>query len=154
MPPYFPGETAKVAADGRLKVPSDVLNRVSWWKKEKMRVCVELTYKGLVRVFPNSAVRKKLDADARDEPTSEADFIARAAMADRYREASLYGEPDCRLRLTKDITPWLGFSLGEEVLLYMQAFPNGLEIMTVDHRFERLIAAKAEILPWTFQAPD
>jgi hypothetical protein len=154
MPPFFPGETAKVSANGRLKVPSDVLNRVPWWKKETIRVAVELTYKGLVRVYPSDAVRKKLDEENKEEPTSEAEFIARATMADRYREASLYGEPDCRLRLTKDIAPWLGFSLGQEALLYMQAFPKGLEIMTVEYRFERLMAAKADILPWTFQDPD
>jgi len=153
MPALFPGEIAKVAANGRLKVPSDVLESVSWWKGKTILVSLELTYKGLVRVYPSSAVRKKLDADAAEEIASEAEFIARAASADRYRDVSLYHDPDCRLRLTKDICPWLGFTLGEEVVLYVQAFPSGLEIMTMEHRFERLAAAEANILPWTFEAP-
>jgi hypothetical protein len=126
---------------------------VSWWKGKTIRVSLELTYKGLVRVYPSSAVRKKLDADATEELMSEAEFIARATRADRYRDVSLY-HPECRLRLTKDICPWLGFALGEEVPLYVQAFPNGLEIMTIEHRFERLTAAQGDILPWTFEAPD
>jgi len=36
----------------------------------------------------------------------------------------------------------------------VQAFPSGLEVMTIEHRFERLTAAKADILPWTFKVPD
>jgi len=152
MPTLLPGEIAKVSVDGRLKVPSDVLKRVSWWKGETIKVSLELTYKGLVRVYPSSAVRKKLDADATEELMSEAEFIAGATRADRYRDVQLYD--DCRFRFTKDICPWLGFALGEEVSLYVQAFPNGLEIMTIEHRFERLTTAKDSILPWTFKAPD
>src|SRR4051794_33748534 len=112
MPALFPGEMATVKADGRLKIPSDVLKSVAWWDGKTVRACVELTYKGLVRVYPSSAVRKKLDADAGEELRSEAEFIARATSADRYRDVPLYSAPDCRLRFTKDICPWLGFALG------------------------------------------
>src|ERR1700733_5698675 len=107
MPTLCPGEIAKVSVDGRLKVPSDVLKRVLWWRGETIKVSLELTYRGLVRVFPYSAVRARLDADAIEETMSEAEFIARATRADRYRDASLYG--DERFRFTKDICPWLGF---------------------------------------------
>src|SRR5262245_44487169 len=134
MPALFPGETAIVKADGRLKIPSGVLKSVSWWKGETIKVSAELTYKGLVRIYPSSAVRKKRDADAVEGPGSEAEFIARATRADRYRDVPLYYDPDCRIRFTKDICPWLGFTLGEEVQLYVQAFPNGLEIMSIEHR--------------------
>jgi hypothetical protein len=152
MPALFPGEIATVKDDGRLKIPSDIMKSVSWWTGETVRVYAELTYRGLVRIYPCTAVQKKLDADASEELASEAQFIARATMADRYRQVSLYN--DCRLRFTKDICPWLGFWLGDEVPLYVQAFPNGLEIMSVEHRFERLIAAKENVFPWTFKALD
>ena len=152
MPSLFPGEIARVTVDGRLKIPSDVLKHVSWWEGKMIRVSLELTYRGLVRVYPYSAVGKKLDADATEEMMSEAEFIARATRADRYRDVPLYA--DERFRFTKDICPWLGFALGEEVPLYVQAFPNGLEVMTIEHRFERLTIAKDAILPWTFKASD
>jgi hypothetical protein len=154
MAALTPGEIANVDLDGRIKIPSDVLKVVVWWTGKTVRVSVELTYKGLVRVYPSSAVRKRLEVDDIEEVTSEAVFVARAVRADRYRDASLYGDPDCRLRLTKDICPWLGFALGDRAPLYVQAFPNGLEIMTIEHRFDRLTAAQADVLPWTFQALD
>jgi hypothetical protein len=152
MPPLTPGEIAKVDPSGRVQIPSDVLNAVSWWQGESIEVSVELTDRGLVRVYPSSAVRAALWVDKAENPTSEAAYIAQAVSADRYRFLKLYGR-ECRLRLTKEICPWLGFALGESAVLYAQAFPYGVELMTMEHRFQRLSDARADILPWTFDPP-
>jgi hypothetical protein len=153
MPALTPGEIAKVDPKGRVQIAADVLKAVTWWSGATIRVSAELTYKGLVRVYPSSAVRAKLEAND-EEPTSEATFITRAVCADRYRDLMLYGAPECRLRLTKEVCPWLGFTLGERATLYAQAFPYGLEVMTMEHRFGRLSNAQAEVLPWTFEPPN
>jgi hypothetical protein len=153
MPRLPPGELANVDRDGRLQVPSDVLKAVDWWSGKTLRVCAELTYKGLLRVYPSSAVHEVLKAGDHENLTTEAAYIARAASADRYRELSLYG-PECRLRLTKEICPWLGFNLGQPATLYAQAFSYGLEVMSMDHRFSRLIETEADVLPWTFKPPS
>jgi hypothetical protein len=154
MPPLTPGEIAKVDPGGRVQIPSDVLKAVSWWSGESVEVSIELTYRGLIRVYPSSAVRAALlQADKTEVPASEAAYIALAVRADRYRFLKLYG-PECRLRLTKEICPWLGFALGEPAALYAQAFPYGVEVMTMDYRFERLSDPQAEVLPWTFTPPS
>ena len=87
----------------------------------------------------------------RDVSRSDADYIAKAALVDRYRELALYEEG--RLYLTKEVCPWLGFRLGEVAELFAQPFPYGLEVMSMEHRFERLKDAQDEILPWTFDPP-
>jgi hypothetical protein len=152
MPRLVPGEIAQVDLQGRVQIPSGVLKSVAWWRSETVRVHAELTYRGLVRVYPTSAVRPLVEDEDGEELSSEAAYVARAARADRYRELSLYG-PECRLRLTKEVCPWLGFTLGEPATLYAQAFQFGVEIMTMEHRFGRL-SAYTDILPWTFKPPD
>jgi hypothetical protein len=105
-----------------------------------------------MRVYPSAAIATALRSDRDGGIGSEAAYISRAVAADRYRELSLYAEG--RLRMIKEICPWLGFNLGEKVDLYAQPFPYGLEVMTMEHRFSRLHDVEAELLPWTFKAPD
>jgi hypothetical protein len=104
-----------------------------------------------MRIYPNSAMDDVLGRSHEDDADSEPAYILRATSADRYRELSLYA--DGRLRMSKEVCPWLGFSLGERTELYAQPFSNGLEVMTMAHRFARLADAETEILPWVFKAP-
>ena len=151
MAALTPGENAKVDKKGRLAIPAAVLKAVSWWSDYKGgRVTGELTRKGLMRVFPDSAVRSALAAGNGD-PSSDADYVANAVMADRYRDLALYKEG--RLYLTKEVCPWLGFGLGETAELFAQPFPYGIEVMSMEHRFERLRDAQDDVLPWTFDPP-
>lgn len=83
--------------------------------------------------------------------TSDSDHVERAVIADRYRELALYA--DGRLRLTKEICPWLGFHLGLQTELYVQPFPYGLEVMSQEHRFARL-ESDDMVLPWTYSPPS
>ena len=153
MPALTPGQIAKVDREGRLSIPMDLLRAVPWWSDATLRVTGELTFKGLMRVYPSSAVSAALRADSNGDVASDAAYIARAVTADRFRGLSLYAEG--RLRITKEVCPWLGFSLGEKVELYVQPFRSGLEVMSMEHRFGRLIDAQAEVLPWTFRPlPD
>lgn len=152
MPTLTPGELANVDEDGRLQIPVNVLRSVSWWTRKTFPVCLELTRRGLVRIYPDSAVRTMLKDLDSEEPISEAAFMARAIRVDRYRFLKLYGA-EYRLRLSKEICPWLGFALGESAVLFAQAFPYGVEVMTMEHRFERLAGSEADVLPWTFNPP-
>lgn len=147
-----PGELANVDAQGRVAIPAAVAKGVVWWSGEAIRVCAELTRIGLVRVFPSSAVAAALGAQSGSEFTAEADYVALAARTDRYRILTLYGA-ERRIRLSKEVCPWLGFNLGEPAVLYAQAFPFGVELMTMEHRFGRLSAVEADALPWTFNPP-
>jgi len=55
--------------------------------------------------------------------------------------------------LTKELCPWLDYHLGEQPELYVQPFPRGLEVMTMNYRFARLALRPKDILPWTFEGP-
>ncbi len=149
MVALIPGQIAKVDQQGRLAIPQDLLRALSWWSRENQRVVGELTRKGLLRLYPSGAIRE-LGSASNPDAESEAAYIERAVMADKYRDLALYAA-EGRLRLTKEICPWLGFSLGQKVELYAQPFPHCLEVMSMDYRFERL--AEAEQLPWTIKRP-
>jgi DNA-binding transcriptional regulator/RsmH inhibitor MraZ len=151
MSALIPGEIAKVDKKGRLAIPVRVLKAVSWWAGRSGHVTSELTRKGLIRIFPDSAMAAALRNVEPDASDSEADYIARAVIADRYRELALYEEG--RLYLTKEICPWLGFRLGEVGELFAQPFHYGIEVMSMEHRFGRLTNAQDDVLPWTFDPP-
>ena len=151
MPALTPGEIAKVDKKGRLAIPVAVLKAVSWWAGKSGHVTGELTRKGLIRVFPDSAMGAALSNVEREVSRSDADYIAKAVVADRYRELALYEEG--RLYLTKEVCPWLGFKLGDAAELFAQPFHYGIEVMTMEHRFERLRDALDDALPWTFNPP-
>jgi hypothetical protein len=147
MPALTPGQLAKVDLHGRVTVPLDVLKSVAWWTGETVRVTAELTRRGLVRLYPNSAVGRKT-ASANGAPHSDSAYIIEAVRVDRYRELSLYN--DCRLRLTKEVCVWLGFSLGDKRDLYAQSCEHFLEVMSMEHRFERLHDAEDDMISWPF----
>jgi len=152
MPRLIPGQLAKVDNQDRLCVPLDLLKAVSWWSGKSVRVVAELTAKGLVRIHLASAVEQALLVDEHDaHDSSEKAYLSRAVLVDRYRELALY--KDGRLRMTKEVCPWLGFRLGEQAELYVQPFPNGLEVMTMEYRFERLAGNRTDVLPWALEPP-
>jgi hypothetical protein len=67
----------------------------------------------------------------------------------------LYSWPSrSRVRLFKEICPWLGFDLGQSATLYAQSFPYGVEVMSMEHRFARLLNAESERFPRTFKSPS
>jgi len=149
MVSLIPGQLAKVDSEDRLCIPRDLLNAVTWWTNERVKVTAELTERGLVRVYLANAVAQTFQYN--EQPESEKAFVTRAVAADRYRELSLY--KDGRLRMTKELCPWLDYHLGEQPELYVQPFPRGLEVMTMNYRFARLALRSKDILPWTFERP-
>jgi hypothetical protein len=146
MPALTPGQLAKADQQGRVTIPLDVLKGVGWWTGARVRVTGELTRRGLLRVYTDSVVNSTISSNDDGNITSAAGYIAQAVLADRYRALALYG--DGRLRLTKEVCAWLGFSLGEKRDLYCQSSQYFLEVMSMEHRFQRLDDAQDDVLPW------
>lgn len=151
MTTLIPGEIAKVDKQGRVAIPVRVLKAVTWWVGESGDITAELTRRGLLRIFPDSAMVTARGVVESRPDESDADYITRAVLADRYRGLALYKEG--RLYLTEEVCPWLGFKLGDVTELFAQPFHYGIEIMSMEHRFGRLADAQDKVLPWTFKPP-
>jgi hypothetical protein len=128
MATLIPGEIAKVDKQGRVAIPVRVLKAVTWWVGESGSVTAELTRRGLLRIFPDSAMVTARGVVESRPDESDADYITRAVLADRYRRLALYKEG--RLYLTEEVCPWLDFKLGDVTELFAQPFPYGIEIMS------------------------
>jgi hypothetical protein len=133
-----PGQLAHVGASNRLSIPIDVLRSIEWWQDAAIDVLAESVREGLIRVYLASEAMPLVTALAEefDELPPDVRFDRMAALADRYRPLKLYA--DGRLRLTKETAQILGFVLGEQPTLFVQAFPKGVEIMSLAFRLERL----------------
>jgi hypothetical protein len=150
MAQLIPGQLAKIDREDRLSIPMEILRNITWWSGEPIRVLAEFRDRGLVRVH-GAAARAIIDGLDRDlqQETSESAHIARAVLIDRYRELALY--KDGRLRLIKEVCPWLGFRWGEQAELYVQPLGHVLEIMSQDYRLHRLTQPRTDSLPWQFE---
>lgn len=115
-----------------------ILGTLSWWKRETTKVTAELVQAGVVRIYAGLVVRPMIDELIR--VASGLPKLAAAEqlsiIADRYRELSLYS--DSRLRLTKEIAALLGFPLGQRSTVFVQPFLDGIEILSLEVRHQRL----------------
>ena len=134
------GLLANVDPEDRLTIPADVLRVVRWWSKKPIDVTAELVETGLIRVYPTEEARPliaRLISDVSKRGyTREAQFERVQVIGDRYRTLKMYG--DGRVRFVKEVAMLLGFSLGDQPTLYVQAFPAGFEIMSIAYRADRL----------------
>lgn len=132
------GQLANMGTGDRLSIPMDVLRMTEWWKNESAEVLSELVQEGLIRIYLAREAKPMVEAlmDELAGLPPEVRFERAAIVADRYRPLKLYG--DGRLRFTKEVARVLGFSLGEQLTLYVQAFPKGVEILSLSFRLERL----------------
>lgn len=130
-----PGKLAKVDHEDRLSIPLPLLRSVEWWNDESAETIAELvSSRGLVRLYLAELAEPTIQTLASDlaELGAEDEFVLSGALADRFRPLKLYA--DGRLRFTKEVAQILGFSLGDEPTLFVQNFPAGLEIMSLDYR--------------------
>lgn len=136
--PAQPGQLANMGEGDRLSIPVDVLRSVEWWEDKSADVLTELVHEGLIRVYLAREAVPIVEALVEElaglplELRSEREAI----IADRYRPLKLYA--DGRLRFTKEVAQVLGFTLGERPTLFVQAFPKGLQILSLPVRLERL----------------
>jgi hypothetical protein len=133
-----PGQLANMDGSSRLSIPKDVLRAIDWWENKSVDVLAELVQAGLIRIYLAAEATPMVEALAEDiaEMPPDVRFERTAILADRYRPLKLYS--DGRLRFTKEAAQILGFSLGERPTLFVQAFPKGLEILSLTFRAERL----------------
>jgi len=138
MPLLVPGQLANMGVSDRLSVPVDVLRGVEWWADKSVAVLAETDREGLIRGYLASEAGPMVEALAEELAglSAELRFERSMILADRYRPLKLYG--DGRLRLTKETSQTLGFSLGDRPSLFVQAFPKGIEILSLAFRNERL----------------
>jgi hypothetical protein len=132
------GQLANMDGSSRLSIPKDVLRAIDWWENKSVDVLAELVQAGLIRIYLAAEATPMVEALAEDiaEMPPDVRFERTAILADRYRPLKLYS--DGRLRFTKEAAQILGFSLGERPTLFVQAFPKGLEILSLAFRAERL----------------
>ena len=133
-----PGQLAQIDDEHRLCIPADVLRAVRWWKKETVEVTAELVEEGLVRIYLGEEARPLVKTLAEDVAglTNKERYERAAVLSDRYRDLKLYAE--CRLRLTKDVAHVLGISWGDRTSLFVRPIKNGMEIMSLKFRLDRL----------------
>ncbi len=133
-----PGQLAHVGGSDRLSIPIDVLRSVEWWQDAATAVLADSVQEGLIRIYLEREAMPMVEALADEfaELPPDIRFERMAILADRYRSLKLYA--DGRLRFTKETAQILGFALGERPTLFVQAFPKGLEIMSLTFRLERL----------------
>jgi len=133
-----PGQLAHIGVSDRLSIPVEVLRSVEWWDHQPADVLAELVHEGLIRIYLAREATPMVEALANEFTAlpPEIRFVRMAILADRYRPLKLYG--DGRLRFTKETAQILGFNLGERPTLFVQAFPKGLEILSLAFRHQRL----------------
>jgi hypothetical protein len=132
------GQLAKMDGSDRLCIPVDVLRAIEWWDDKPVDVFVELVQAGLIRIYLGGEARPMVEALIENMTGLPPNirFERMAILSDRYRPLKLYA--DGRLRLTKETTQILGFSLGSRTTLFVSPFRKGLEIMSLSFREERL----------------
>jgi hypothetical protein len=133
-----PGELARIGTSDRLSIPVEVLRAVEWWDGKSVEVLGESVHEGLVRIYlarEAEPLVQSLIGELSELPPAIR-FDRTAVIADRYRRLKL--SSDGRLQFTKETAHVLGFSLGERPVLFVQAFPKGLEILSLTLRLERL----------------
>ncbi len=127
----------KVLSGGRLSIPTGFLANLSWWKNETTPVTLELMDRGWAILHCTAKMKPSPSLSTDDlDATQRAALVG--ALSDRYRQFSLYGEDDCRIRLTKDVIALFGPPRGAILELFLQPLTDTIELLSLERREERL----------------
>ena len=132
------GQLANMTTQKRLNIHAETLAAVEWWGSKPVEVTAELVEAGLIRVYLATEAAPMIE-ELKSELQNllpQLRFDRAVVLADRYRSLTLAGNG--QLALGQEVIKFLGFSEHELPTLFVQPFPTGLEIMTLDHRSKRL----------------
>ena len=133
------GSIVSVDGNGRVTLVAGLAVAVGW-TRQKHIVTAELVEPGIFRVYDRDRLAPHVasllaQADDLDVPLR---MESKAALADRYRDLTLYA--DGRLQLTKEVAAWVGYYPFPvtPAHLFAEAFALGIAVMTPERRASRM----------------
>lgn len=143
-----PGEVTHLDDAWRVRIPAGVFQRVGWPRKQpSISLVAELGKPGCVRLHVAEQVAQKLEAALASLRQENGPNLAErlAAFEDRFRLVTLQTRrSEYRVTLGETISAFLG--IGEaNPLVYVEATPPTVQIVTPSYRQERLAKHRFEL---------
>jgi hypothetical protein len=145
---FIVGDIGTMGEDNRLTVPARVRDNLTWFPEKHAKpfpLIADLRDKGLVRLYPASTHRQRLEALRQRVVDNHPDPVpVLGALSDRYRDLTYYSS-DSRVHCGSAIGWHLRIASQHRHAFFVEARGDCIEVVTLERRAARLQDLRNEL---------